>query len=184
MDTPVSLLERLRRPNDPEAWNRFVHLYTPLLASWAARAGLQEQDAADLIQDVFVLLLQKLPGFSYDSSKSFRAWLRAVALNKYRERCRRAALPVAGSPDVLANVADPAEAFWEAEYRQHLVGQALRLVRPQVEAATWQVFWETVVNGKSSAQVAAEQAMTPGAVRIARFRVLTRLRQELDGLLD
>ena len=46
METPASLLERLRRPADPEAWARFVALYTPLLYRWARRAGLQEADAA------------------------------------------------------------------------------------------------------------------------------------------
>jgi RNA polymerase sigma-70 factor (ECF subfamily) len=184
MDTPVSLLQRLRHFPDPQAWAQFVQLYTPLLANWAARAGIQEQDAADLIQDVFVLLLKKLPEFTYDPSKSFRAWLRTVALNKWRERFRQATLPVTAGAEALAEVADPAEAFWEAEYRQHLVGQALLLVQPHFAPATWQAFWETVVNRKSTAQAAAELHTTTGAIRIARFRVLTRLRQELDGLLD
>jgi serine/threonine protein kinase len=40
--TPVSLLERLRRPTDQEAWRRFVHLYTPLLYHWACRTGLPD----------------------------------------------------------------------------------------------------------------------------------------------
>src|SRR5271154_45229 len=87
--TSVSLLERLRQPAEQDAWNRFVHLYTPLLFAWADRAGLQSHDAADLVQDVFVLLLRKLPEFTYDSRQSFRGWLRTVALNKWRESRRR-----------------------------------------------------------------------------------------------
>src|SRR5436190_11639315 len=80
--TPASLLERLRQPFEPEAWARFVALYTPLLFSWANRVGLQEPDAADLVQEVFVTLLQVLPTFSYDRHQSFRRWLRTVTLNK------------------------------------------------------------------------------------------------------
>jgi hypothetical protein len=38
------------------------------------------------------------------------------------------------------------------------------------------------VAGKSAVQVAAELGLTPGAVRAARFRVVARLWQELDGL--
>jgi RNA polymerase sigma-70 factor (ECF subfamily) len=64
--TPASLLERLRQPFEPEAWARFVALCTPLIYSWARHLGLQEQDAADLVQDVFVTLLQVLP--------TFRSW--------------------------------------------------------------------------------------------------------------
>src|SRR5438874_1167415 len=82
--TPASLLERLRQPFEPEAWARFVSLYTPLIFSWARRVGLQEQDAADLVQEVFVTLLQVLPTFTYDRHRSFRRWLRTVTLNKWR----------------------------------------------------------------------------------------------------
>lgn len=58
--TPAILLERLRRP-DKGARPRFVALYTLLLSFWACRMGLQEADAADLVQDVFTILWQKLP---------------------------------------------------------------------------------------------------------------------------
>jgi RNA polymerase sigma-70 factor (ECF subfamily) len=56
MDTPASLLERLRQPADQAAWERLVELYAPLLFSWARRVGCREADAADLVQDVLTLL--------------------------------------------------------------------------------------------------------------------------------
>jgi RNA polymerase sigma-70 factor (ECF subfamily) len=87
--TPASLLLRLRQADGPRAWEEFVHLYTPLLYRWARRAGLAGADAADLVQDVFALLLVKLPEFHYDRHGSFRAWLRTVTLNKWRENLRR-----------------------------------------------------------------------------------------------
>ena len=70
--TPSSLLERLRQPFEPESWARFVSLYTPLIYAWARRVGLQEEDAADLVQDVLVTLLKVLPTFNYDRQQSFR----------------------------------------------------------------------------------------------------------------
>src|SRR5262245_3511899 len=76
--TSVSLLQRLRRGSDPRDWQRFVQLYTPLLFRWARRCGAQDADAADLVQDVLALLVHKLPSFSYDGKRSFRAWLRTV----------------------------------------------------------------------------------------------------------
>ena len=131
MRPPASLLERLRQPGDRAAWDRFVALYTPLIYSWGKRVGLQHQDAADLVQEVFVTLVQTLPSFSYDHHKSFRAWLRTVTLNKWRQRCRRAALPLAADEHALAEVATPdgTEAFEEEEYRRHLVGQALQVMQ-------------------------------------------------------
>jgi RNA polymerase sigma-70 factor (ECF subfamily) len=184
--TPVSLLERLRRRGEPDAWDRFVELYTPLLYYWARRVGLQESDAADLVQEVFTVLVQKLPEFSYDRSKSFRAWLRTVTLNKWRERQRRAGSRREEGAGALSGLADPdpAEALWDAEYRQQLVRRALEVMQGEFQPATWKACWSVVVEGRPVADVAAELGLSPGAVRSAKFRVLTRLRGELTGMLD
>jgi RNA polymerase sigma-70 factor (ECF subfamily) len=184
--TPISLLERLRKPNADDAWSRFVQLYTPLLMHWARHVGIQGEEATDLVQEVFALLVVKLPEFTYDRAGSFRAWLRTVALNKWRQKCRRAALPMVQQEDAIADVAqaDPLEAAWDGEYRRQLVGNALRLMQAEFQPSTWKACWENTVGGKSAAEVAAELGLTPGAVRAAKFRVLSRLRMELRGLLD
>src|SRR5262245_44827003 len=106
--TSASLLERLRRPDMENAWARFVNLYTPLLFYWAHHLGLGEPDAADLVQDVFTTLVQKLPEFRYNPNKGFRNWLRAVMLNKWRDQARRRArTPAASNQDALTDVATP-----------------------------------------------------------------------------
>ncbi len=185
--TPVSLLERLRQSNAPEAWERLVLLYSPLIYSWARQVGLQEPDAADLVQEVFVTLVQTLPTFEYDRHKSFRRWLRTVTLNKWRDRRRKEErLPVAAAPasweDQLP--AEDSEQFWEAEFRQKLVGRALAVMSRDFQPATWKAFWRQVVEGRPAADVAVELGLTVGAVYAARFRVLDRLRQEMAGMLD
>src|SRR4051794_2188553 len=86
--TPASLLERLRKPNESSAWNYFVELYFPLLFRWAKRASVQDSDAGDLVQDVFLILWKKLPSFEYNPSQSFHAWLKTVFLNELRRRFR------------------------------------------------------------------------------------------------
>jgi RNA polymerase sigma-70 factor, ECF subfamily len=184
--TPISLLERLRRPESRDAWDRFVELYTPFFYYWARRIGLQESDAADLVQEVFSVLLQKLPEFSYDQSKSFRAWLRTLTLNKWREKQRRAGVRREEGDAALPSLAgsDPAEALWEAEYQQQLVRRALEVMQREFQPATWKACWAMVVEGKAAAEVAAELGLSPGAARSAKFRVLTRLREELEGLLE
>jgi RNA polymerase sigma-70 factor (ECF subfamily) len=182
--TPVSLLERLRRPDEDRAWARFVDLYSPLLFSWARGVGLNEADAADLVQDVFTVLLEKLPTFTYRPSQSFRAWLRAVTLNKYRERRRRRA-PVQAADGMLDALPErEGNAFWEAEYRERLASRAMQVMCAEFQPATWQAFWETVVAGRPGAEVAAELGLSVNAVYVAKSRVLRRLRQELAGLMD
>ena len=185
--TSPSLLLQLRRPGEQAAWQRFIDLYTPLLYHWSCRMGLPSQDAADLVQDVFVTLIQKLPRFTYDPGKSFRAWLRTVAENRWRDALRKRAadLPNAGDAALAdAAVPDGAVAVWETEYRQHLVKRAVHLMRTHFEEKTWKACWALVVEGKSGADTAAELGMTIDAVYAAKARVLRRLRQDLDGLLD
>jgi RNA polymerase sigma-70 factor (ECF subfamily) len=185
--TSVTLLERLRLPGEQEAWRRFVRLYTPLLLYWAGRLGLHEQDAADLVQDVFALLVRKLPRFQYDRGKSFRAWLRTVLRNVWRNRrpTRSPDQPETGGIDPPDRAGtDPADELSEAEYRQHLVARALELMQADFQPVTWKACWELVVNGRPAAEVAAELGTTANAVYLAKSRVLRRLRRELDGLLD
>jgi RNA polymerase sigma-70 factor (ECF subfamily) len=183
--TSVSLLERLGHA-DGEAWRRFLHLYTPLLFYWARRAGLPSHDASDLVQDVLVVLVEKLPEFKYDPGKSFRGWLRTIALNKWRERCRRhAALPAQAGDSGLSSVAiEPDWGFEEEEYRQQLVRRALAIMQAEFEPTTWKACWEFVVSGRPAAEVARELGVSVDVVYSAKSRVLRRLRQEMDGLLD
>lgn len=187
METSISLLERLRQPNNVRDWDRLVELYQPLLLTWAKRAGLQDADAADLAQEVFALLYRKLPEFHYDRSRSFRAWLRTVTLNTWRSRQRKAFVRSETTPlDKLAEpeVEDPAAEFWEAEFNKHLARRALEIMREEFQPSTWKAFWEIVVEGRTPEDVAKELGLSTGAVYAARHRVKTRLKEELAGLMD
>jgi RNA polymerase sigma-70 factor (ECF subfamily) len=185
--TPASLLERVRRPADQEAWSRFVQLYTPLIFYWGRKCGLQAEDAADLTQDVFATLVQKLPEFNYDQHRSFRAWLRTVTLNRWRDRLKKIAnRPLGGGEADLATLAmeDRLSALEEDEYRKHLVGRALAVMKSDFQPTSWQAFWEIGVLGRNVIEVAHELGLSPAAVYAAKARVLNRLRQELAGLLE
>jgi RNA polymerase sigma-70 factor (ECF subfamily) len=183
--TPGSLLERLREPRDQASWARFVDLYTPLLFHWARRAGLQEQDAADLIQDVFRVLVQKLPTFTYDHQRSFRGWLHTVLLNQWRTSLRRRTTEVP-LEDMGTLLTQPGEqdAYIEKEYRSYLIKRALQMMQTDFQPLTWQACWQHVACDRPAAAVAAELGMTVKAVYLAKARVLRRLRQELQGLFD
>lgn len=183
--TPVSLLLRLKQPKAECAWQRFVDLYTPLLFYWARQTGLQSPDDADLVQDVFAVLVEKLPEFSYDGQKSFRGWMRTIMLNRWRDQRRRLAIVRTQHPgEDLADIPEPeAEACWEQEHRRLLVARALQLMKTDFEEKTWRACWECVVADRPVAEVAADLGMTANAIYVAKFRVLRHLRRELEGML-
>jgi RNA polymerase sigma-70 factor, ECF subfamily len=181
--TSGSLLLRLRNPNEREAWDRFADLYTPLLYYWLRRLGLTGDDAADLVQEVFVVLVAKLPNFEYHRDGTFRGWLRTLTINKYRESRRRKKLPMA---DQLVDVParDSRGDLEESEYRRHLVEQMLHILKEEFPPSTWLYFHEYVVAGCDPKAVAARFGVSIGTVYTAKSKVLSRLREELAGLLD
>jgi RNA polymerase sigma-70 factor (ECF subfamily) len=183
--TSASLLERLAGGADPASWDRFVTLYTPLLMKWCRRLGLCEPDAADFTQDVFVILLQHLPEFRYDPSRSFRAWLKTVLMNVWRKHQRKAARAPAlgGDPDLIPDT-DPAQFVDEADHRDFLIRRALAVAKTDFEPATWSICWEFLVHDRPAAEVAVQFGVTENAVYLAKSRVLRHLRTELAGLLD
>ncbi len=187
MKTSASLLERVRRPDDGQAWERFVELYTPLLLEWARRLGAGPSDAEDLLQDVFALLVRKLPAFEYDPQQSFRAWLRTVFRNRWAtlRRIPSAVLPARGAVEVPEAVVADGLAEWEDEEdRRQIVARALRLLQHDFQPITWQAFWDFVVCERPAAEVAAARNISVDSVYTAKSRVLRRLREELKGLLD
>jgi RNA polymerase sigma-70 factor (ECF subfamily) len=185
--TSVSLLERLREPGEVIAWERFVSLYAPLLFHWVRRQGLNSADTADLVQEVFALLVTKLPTFQYDPQRRFRGWLRTLAENRVRDfQRRRAARPIEmGNVEVDLHVDRASvDLFEEVEYRRFLVQRARQVMESDFEPRTWQACWKQVVEDRSAEEVGRELGISANAVRLAKFRVLRRLREELRQLID
>ena len=181
--TSVNLLQRLRQAPGEADWDRFVRQYTPLLSYWARRLGLQDHDVADLVQEVLIVMVQKLPAFQYQPERSFRGWMRTILINKWRDRrVRRTDISLQG--DVQATAPGLAEDLDEREHRQYVLGRALRLMASAFEPATWQACLETVVGSRPAGQVAAELGISVNAVYLAKSRVLARLREDFQGMLD
>jgi RNA polymerase sigma-70 factor, ECF subfamily len=183
LTTSASLLAHLQQADDPRAWERFVHLYSPILYAWAGRLGLQHADSLDLVQEVFTTLVKKLPEFSYDAERGFRNWLFMVTRNKCLEKARRKVLRVDASvrpEDVAGPVEDRLE---KAEFHRHLLGQVLPGMSRYFQLSTWQAFHGHVIEGQPASQVAERLGVTVSAVFKAKARVLSRLHRELADLV-
>ena len=187
METSLSLLEQLRHSTPSVAWQRFVELYAPLIYHWLRRAGLPEDDTADLVQEVLLVMVKKLPDFQHNEHGSFRAWLRTVTINQSRDFFRQQASR-ADREKALArlesNGESEADLLSQQEYRQHLARRALTLMQTEFQPATWRACWESVVNERPAQEIADELGISVNSVYLAKSRVLRRLRHELDGLWD
>lgn len=182
--TSASLLRKLRQEGDADSWMRFTRLYSPILYYWAVKMGLQHEDALDLVQEVFVVLVQKLPEFDYDNHKRFRGWLWTITKRKMLERKRRQSLPLDANASV-ADVASPSatEDIEETEFREHLLRSVVPSLRGNFQESTWQAFWRHVVEGQPAAVVAKELGLSVAAIYKAKVRILAHLHTELDDLI-
>lgn len=188
--TSTTLLDRVRQ-RDPEAWRRFVELYTPLVARWCRSARLQEADAADVGQEVFRSVTGAIGSFDYDPSRgSFRGWLKTITRNKLHDFYRRkpAGGDGAGGDDALAalNAVPAPEAESDDDATQEeslLLRRALDMVLGELNETHRKGFLRIVVGGEDPACVAQELGTTPNALYLIKSRVKRRLREEFSGLL-
>jgi RNA polymerase sigma-70 factor (ECF subfamily) len=170
-----------------------VDLYTPFIRDWLRRQAIQVADVDDLTQDVLAIVVREMPDFRHDLRPgAFRRWLRTITLNRLRA-FRRARQPdqvgagESGSLTALAQVEDPESdltQLWDEEHDRHVVRRLLELIEPEFEPATWRAFRLLVLEGQSTRAVAEALGLSPNAVRIAKSRVLGRLRREAEGLID
>lgn len=187
MKTPASLLLRLRQTSDQQAWEQFVELYTPIIWIWLRRQNVQPTDAADLLQEVFLVLFRKLPEFEYERDGSFRGWLRTIVMNKWRDHLRRRKPTHVESVDEIdahRTRPDPAEEIIEKDYRERLIARALQLMKSDFQPTTWQAFWDVMVEEMPVEAAAKKHGISINAVYLAKGRILRRLRQDLDGFLE
>jgi RNA polymerase sigma-70 factor, ECF subfamily len=187
--TSLSLLQRVRALDAP-AWERLVTLYRPLVLNWCQRAGVGPEDAADVAQEVFLAVAEGVNRFQRHREGGFRSWARGITRHKLLDFFRRQGRqlqPASGGTEAfqaLQEIADPEQdSARDVEEKSSLYRHALDLIRGEFEERTWLAFWRAGVEGEATAAVAASLGMTPVAVRIAKSRVLTRLREEAGELL-
>src|SRR5262245_42806643 len=186
-DTRATLLARLRDPADGDAWREFTRLYAGVVYGFARRRGLQDADAADLMQDVLRSIAGNVGRLEYDPARGrFRNWLFTVTRNKLytfldgqRRRVRATGDPE--TRDRLDTVEAPSDGTdeWDREYERQRFAMAAEQVRGEFTASTWKAFWGTAVDGRPPKEVGAELKLSPGAVYVAKSRVLARLRDKV-----
>lgn len=186
--TSTRLLLRARK-GDADAWQLLVQLYSPLIYHWCRRASLQPDDAADIVQEVFRAVAAGLPRFEHGAAQgNFRGWLRTITRNKLADQARRRQSQPLGQGGTAAHrtlqalsardslLPDEPE---DASELDDTVFAALSQLRGEVQETTWQAFWQTTVEGRSAADVAADLGMKVGAVYQAKSRLLQRLKELL-----
>ncbi len=190
-DTRLSLVMRLRDPHDDQAWSEFLAIYEPLVQRLARRKGLQDADARELAQEVFLAVSRAIERWDPDSSRgSFRGWLFQIARNLIINSLKRQGRHPRATGDsdfqrMLEQQPDPVNgdsALFEFEYRRQLFLWAADRIRDDMLPETWAAFEETCLHGRAIDEVASELGLSRGSVYVARSRVMQRLRRQIERM--
>lgn len=191
-ETRQSLLQRAQT-GETGAWNDLEDLYRPLILGWLNRQGVPASDREDLSQEVLLTVVKHLPTFQHSGNRgAFRSWLRTIVCSRTADYWRTidAGTQAPGGSSATAalqQIADPDSDLnrqWDDEHDRYVLHCLLDLVEEEFEPTTLRAFRRLAIDGISGADAAQELGLSVAAVYVAKSRVLARIRQEAEGLID
>lgn len=191
--TTSTVLERLQRFDDADAWAKFADRFRAPIERFARKQGLSEADSEDVAQETLLGFAKAYRENSYDRTKGrLSTWLFGIAwrrVDHVRRKSERAFVERTAADDATAfwaGVPDDAEAsrVWDAAWEQALLERCVLRVKAEVQPATFRAFELLVLEKRSVKEVVAELGITRNAVYIAKHRVATRIRELVAELED
>ena len=184
--TSMTLLHAAQS-DKPGAWDLMVRIYGPIVFRNCRKMGLSQDDAPDVVQDVFRKLLKHLPKFERQRTGSFRKWLAMTTRTTVIDFCRANGETndaIGGSaaiqyfqtiPEIIED--ESALSSSRPSKLRDALHDALAMIREEFSEHVWTAFWRTAVDGQNAREVAEELDMGHTAVRMAKSRVLSRLKE-------
>lgn len=186
-ETSHSLIARVKDLGDSASWVEFLGIYQPVVHRMAQRRKLQDADAHDVMQQVFLSIARSIDGWEPgDGQPPFRAWLTTIARNAITKalarRPRDRATGTASVADILENQPEAEATASEilAETRREIIRWSTEQIRSEFSEEIWQLFQQTAIEGVSIADVAQSSGRSAGSIYVARFRVIARLKEKIQ----
>jgi RNA polymerase sigma-70 factor (ECF subfamily) len=143
----------------------------------------------DLAQDILLTVVKHLPSFSHSGHRgAFRRWLRTIVRNcliDFWNRSKARGRTAAG--EALPQLEDSDSELnrqWDEEHDRYVLRCLLDLMELEFEPSTVRAFRRVTLEGASAAEAGEELGLSVGAVYAAKSRLLGRLRQAAEGLIE
>jgi len=212
LQTRWSLIGRLKDLDDQQSWQEFFDSHWKLIYSVALRAGLNDAEAQEVVQETVISVAKKMPEFKADPvAGSFKSWL--LTLTRWRitdqMRKRSAGRPpdtdaAQGCPpnpqtrmsplhdddgartSTVERVSDPAglqlDAIWNEQWEKNLLDAAAERVKQQVDPEQYQLFDFHVLKQWPAKKVARKLGVSLGKVYFAKYKVSKLMKKEIKKL--
>ena len=198
--TRSSLIRRVKDPQDHQSWQEFYDVYNKLIFRFAIKAGLNDDEAGEVVQETLIAAAKHLPEFRYDPKVcAFKTWLLNLSNWRVQDRLRkrqtllaRIIHPTQLSPDdtrrtaTVERVPDPAgdqvQMIWDKEWRAALYDAALPRVKARSDARQWQIFDLSVLQEWPVREVVKALGVSAGIVYVVKHRIKSALTKEIKLL--
>jgi RNA polymerase sigma factor (sigma-70 family) len=177
--TRRSLLHRLRSLEDQAGWREFFEVYWRLIYAVAKRAGLDDFEAEEAVQETVITVARRMPEFQYDPAVgSFRGWLLTIARWRISDQFRKRSKEPVTDPEQLESLAvTKFESVWAEEWDKYLLDGALAVLKRKVSAEQFQLFECYVIKGWPAQKVAQTLGVRVNAVYLAKNRLSPMLQE-------
>jgi RNA polymerase sigma-70 factor (ECF subfamily) len=168
------------------AWIEFRNRYSPMMAAFARRLGVREQDVDDIIQEVITGFYAQVPVFEYDPAKGrFRGFLKVCTYRIVRKHLDKSARRAAVEDIDLVDPPDPKlDEDWDAIWQQERLRRAIELVRDDYgpDNTTFRAFELYVMQGKEPEDAAKELDLSVASIYQAKKRITEAIKKKLERL--
>lgn len=197
-ETRKSLIARLDNWEDRRTWDEFYKTYWRLIYSVGIKAGLRSDEAFDCVQETILSIAKQSKKNLYDPEQgSFKTWLMNMTRwrinDQFRKRKKDTSM-LANEMDsdrrtaTIDRFEDPngeiLDRLWEVEWKKNLANAALEKVKAQVSPKQYQIFDCYVVKQWDAKKVQKHLNVSMAQVYLAKHRVGSVLKKELDKLED
>jgi RNA polymerase sigma factor (sigma-70 family) len=194
--TRRSLLSRLKNWDDQESWQEFFRTYWKLIYSVAIKAGLSDQEAEDVVQEVVLTVAKSMGTFRYEPEKCrFKTWLMRTTQRRIIDQVRKrdpafvaaAALQRdSNRTPILEGIPEPCipeiEAVLDEEWRKNMVDAAMDRVKRRVRPDHYQMFYLQAVKGVTAKKAASALGVSVGQAYLMKHRVARLVKAEMRKL--
>ncbi len=181
--TTTQLLESLKDPSDHGSWSALDDRYRPVLAAFARRLGLCDDDAAEVAQLTLTEFAADYRAGRYDRSRGrLSSWMIGIARNRVADRGRALMRQrQLRGESALGDVPDDSTVTdaWDTARQRVIFERALEVLRGQTRLndRTVLAFELCALRNTPPESAAAECGMTVAEVYVAKNRAIKKLRE-------
>lgn len=188
-ETRTSVLLGVRTPDNQAGWARFFDLYAGFVYAIARGKGLSPTDADEIVQSVFLDLVQgKIAEFDRAKGR-FRTWLSKLATWRTLDFLRRKSVRDFVHPadpvlfDTLVDAAaTDLERTLDAEWEGMVTQESLRRLRAEVSETHFAVYQASVLEGLDTDAIRRLYGVSRDNLYQIRKRVGARYRDILQAV--